>query len=78
MKVTILVGPRKSSAEMCRKNGWVVGSRLIGDEGNGPTVIEITAIGEIEILAKKISHNGHLEMGKETNWTLEFRDWKIV
>jgi len=47
-----------SSAEKCRRNGWKVGTRIVGDEGYGPTVIEITAIGEEAVLAKCISHNG--------------------
>jgi hypothetical protein len=33
-----------NDAQRCRKNGWGVGTRLIGDEGYGHTVIELTAI----------------------------------
>ncbi len=67
---------RPPTVEQCRQNGWGPGTRLVGDEGHGPTVIEITAVGEQFILAKAISHNGHQFARQwETNWTLELRDW---
>jgi hypothetical protein len=66
-----------SDADMCRKNGWTVGTRLVGDEGYGPTVIEITAIGECDILAKEISHNGIPTLDRERNWTLSCREWEM-
>lgn len=66
-----------TSAEMCRRNGWHVGMRLVGDEGYGPTVIEITAIGERYILAKTISRNGvEDEDEPEGHWTLRNREWE--
>lgn len=65
-----------SDAETCRKNGWTVGTRLVGDEGYGPTVIEITAVGEKCILAKAISHRGKpTKEPREASWTLTCRDW---
>lgn len=67
-----------NDAEKCRKNGWRVGTRLIGDEGYGPTVIEITAIGETRILAKEISHNGKPSDRCEGDWTLSCRDWQAL
>lgn len=69
----------ESDADKCRRNGWTAGTRLVGDEGFGPTVIEITAVGERAILAKKISHNGkpHPYLD-EQNWTLACRDWRPV
>lgn len=71
--------PHESDAEKCRRNGWTAGTRLIGDEGYGPTVIELTAIGEHHILAKEISHNGELtKHSHEQMWTLACRGWKLA
>ena len=67
-----------SDADTARTNGWTVGTRLVGDEGYGPTIIEITAIGEREVLAKRISHNGATVARRETLWTFSCRDWKRV
>ena len=60
-----------SDAEWCRRNGWTVGTRLAGDGGYGPTVIQITAIGESAILAKTRG-------GVESVWSLDHRDWRPV
>ena len=65
-----------SDADTCRENGWMAGTRLVGDEGYGPTVIEITAVGERLILAKQISQDGKRAERDEANWTLSCRDWK--
>jgi hypothetical protein len=66
-----------STAELCRQNGWGPGTRLVGDEGYGPTVIEITAVGRDHILALPISHNGKPSYQPyENSWTLDGRDWK--
>lgn len=81
IEITVEEGPFESAADKCRTNGWAVGTRLVGDEGYGPTVIEITAIGEESILAKTISHNGDPSKpfgNSETLWSLEYRDWKVV
>ncbi len=67
-----------NSAQMCRERGWTPGTRLVGDEGYGPTVIEITAMGEECILAKAISHNGQPLAGVEESWVLWRRDWREV
>lgn len=68
-----------SAAAVCRENGWGVGTRLVGDEGYGPTVIEITALGESTMLAKQISHDGDTRKAyRENNWALWCRDWKEV
>ncbi len=61
-----------NSADKCRANGWTVGTRLVGDEGYGPTTIEITAVGERRILAKELSPRAYGEM----MWTLDRRDWQ--
>lgn len=65
-------------AIVVREHGWSVGTRLVGDEGNGPTVIEITAVGEENVLAKTISRNGKPSAShdRETLWSLSGRDWK--
>lgn len=68
-----------SDAEKCRKNGWRVGDRLVGDEGYGPTVIELTAIGRDGILAVQLSHNGDKSQHeREGHWTLSNRKWRRV
>lgn len=61
-------------AEICRRNGWGPGTRLVGDEGYGPLTIEITAVGQRSILARVVSDSS----GVETMWHLELRDWKPV
>jgi hypothetical protein len=66
-------------ADSCRENGWTVGTVLEGDEGYGPTRIEITAIGEEKLLAKCISHDGKpTPTHGEASWVLDCRDWKPV
>lgn len=78
MKATFRIGQRENDAIKCRRNGWTIGTRLVGDEGYGPTVIQITAIGESHILAREISHNGKPSDGYEGSWTLSERDWKLA
>jgi hypothetical protein len=63
------------SVDLCKKNGWAVGTKLIGNEGYGDTVIQITAIGERNLLAKALSHKGEPVTWGEGNWTLMYRDW---
>jgi len=69
-----------NSVETCRANGWGAGTRLVGDEGFGPTIIEITAIGERTVLAKTITHNGEEPKfwSRESSWDLSGRNWKLV
>lgn len=53
--------------------------RLVGDEGYGPSVIKLTAIGEKCILARLESHNGDARHASdECSWTLSRRDWKLI
>lgn len=69
----------ENEADVCRRLGWIPGTRLAGDEGYGVTVIQITALGESKILAKRISHKGVPVKGeRESSWTLSCRDWKVV
>ena len=65
-------------ADKCRKNGWGPGTILVGDEGYGPTVIKITAVGEDGVLAREISHNGIEGDSHEGHWTLQCRKWRKV
>jgi hypothetical protein len=69
---------RGDAADVARLKGWTVGTRLVGDEGYGPTVIEITAIGEKRVLAKQISEDRHPHQTPEGHWTFSCRDWQIV
>jgi hypothetical protein len=70
--------PGESNADACRRLGFKPGTRIVGNEGHGNTVIEITAIGERSILAKEISHNGEDRDGYESVWSLDFRMWLEV
>ena len=76
MKSTL--NDRREPAEVCRDNGWLPGTKLVGDEGYGPTIICITAIGEEQMLAKTMSHNGQPRDGYEVSWVLYCRDWKEI
>jgi len=68
-----------TDAGRCRANGWQAGDTLEGDEGDGPTRILITAIGEKRILAREISHAGKpCDEERELMWTLRCRDWKKI
>ena len=68
-----------SSAEECRDRGLKAGDKIVGNEGYGPTVIQITAIGEEGILAKIISRDGKPEIDpRESSWNLKCRDWELV
>lgn len=70
---------QKSPADICRENGWTPGTRIVGDEGFGPTVIEITAVGDLAILARVVSQNGKpVEFRSEMSWQLLHRDWRVV
>ena len=68
-----------SNTTLCRKRGWKRGTRIVGDEGYGPTVIEITAVGEAHTqgVAKVISHNGKpSQLQTENLWSLDSRNWR--
>lgn len=69
---------RGSAADLCRRRGWTVGTCLVGDEGYGPTVIVITAVGEDGLLARCLSHDGETVSSRESNWELWCRDWSEV
>ena len=63
--------PKETSAGYCRRMGWAPGTRIVGDEGYGPTTITITAVGQERILAKADGRD-------ESRWTLEHRDWQLA
>lgn len=67
-----------SNADICRKLGWTEGTQIVGDEGYGPTVWEITALRPTgNLLAKQISHNGKPVRDTEHFCTLSCRDWTL-
>ena len=68
----------RNSADVCRANGWRPGTVLEGDEGHGPTVIVVTAVGEQRLLARAVSHDGEPVDGSEMAWTLHCREWREV
>lgn len=72
-KPTNTYGWNVPEADIVRAHGWGPGTRLIGDEGYGPTIIRITAVGEQNILA--IAEG---DRNWEFTWTLKHRDWKEV
>jgi hypothetical protein len=61
--------------DICRANGWYVGTRLVGDEGYGPTVIEIHAFEDGKIRARTISHDGKPGERRVSSWCLDCREW---
>lgn len=65
-----------TAADMCRLRGWGVGTRLVGNEGYGPTVIEITAVGGECLLAKRLGHARVAYKPYESSWVLWCRDWR--
>lgn len=67
-----------SPAETVRHMGWGVGTLLVGDEGYGPTVIEITAVGHHSILARAVEQKGKPIRTSESMWVLDAREWTEV
>lgn len=68
-----------NDADLCRSRGWGPGTKLVGNEGYRPTVIEITAVGEEVILAKMISHDSRVNPAPwEKVWALSCREWTEV
>ena len=65
-------GSRLSSAELCRLNGWRKGDIIFGSEYGRGAYLQLTAIGESEILVKDAFASG----GEESDWTLECRNWR--
>ena len=65
-----------TDAAICRMKRWSAGTRIVGDEGYGPTEIEITAIGYNSILARVIKDG--TPGWYESTWILSCRDWQEV
>lgn len=68
----------RSPADICRDRGWTVGTRIVGDEGYGPTVLVITAIGEHHILARPETPDTDSTRHREQSWALDCRDWQQI
>ena len=69
----------RCAAEICREQGWGVGTRLVGDAGYGPTVIRITALGDRVMLAEIVSHGCvAVAYNAAQAWSLSLRDWRSV
>lgn len=71
--------PGLSDASICRAEGWTVGTRLVGDEGYGPNILKITAVGETMVLARSVAirQRGVEYRHGEHAWTLGCRDWQV-
>ena len=68
-----------SSAELCRRNGWTVGTLLAGSEYGTEAVILITAVGEDHIYARQISRDRSEPVkSREAGWSLMCREWREV
>ena len=68
----------KYDADICRENGWGVGTRLIADEDMRPFVIEITAMGLKHVLAALVERDGTIHASSEGYWSLQWREWRKV
>ena len=65
----------EADAETCRLSGWVVGDVLAGEAEGDAVLIQLTAIGEERILARRLG----MELGGwESSWTLAWREWRRV
>lgn len=67
-----------TAAAKCRRNGWVVGTRLEGKQFEETIVIEITAIGRQSILARVVTTNGVPDWTPDSEWDLDMRRWRRV
>jgi len=66
-------------SEICRRNGWDVGTVLISEAAHGKSILRITAIGETHILAREVSRNGRATTdlaSRELGWALAQREWR--
>lgn len=61
-----------TDAETCRLNGWVVGTRLVGEERGKLATITITAIGRANVLAIRDGWS------TESVWSLSCREWRLA
>ena len=69
----------RHAADVCREHRWRVGTRLVGSDGLGTTVIEIAALGNQVMLARRISQNGEpAAYDQDRPWRLSDRDWHEI
>ncbi|WP_342149722.1 hypothetical protein [Methylorubrum sp. SB2] len=69
----------RPAAEICRAHGWGEGTRLVGRDAVGTTVIEITALGPRVMLARTVSQDHRpAAYGQDRSWRLSDRDWREV
>lgn len=66
----------ENSADYCRRKGWAPGTKITGNEGYGPTVEKITAIGEETVLTKTLHKDG--SCSSEHIWTHTCRKWEKI
>ncbi len=66
------------AAEICRRNGWRKGTLLEGEEDGELDTIEITAVGEREILTKSVCASGAHTFDGEKMQDFSRRDWRKV
>lgn len=70
----------ETDADICRRRGWAVGTHIRGIEAganySNTAVIEITAIGIENILARTVLPDG--KFGHEQGWSLQWRNWEAV
>lgn len=67
--------PGESDAAACHRMGWTVGTRIVGDEGLGPEIWRITAIGIASVLTVTEKPGGDK---REKPSSLSHRDWRKV
>lgn len=59
---------RVDGERLCALRGWGVGTVLVGDDGYGPTAIEIRYLSPSIMVARR-------ESGEDSLWTLRARCW---
>ncbi len=70
---------QRFAADICREHGWRAGTRLVGEDGLGTTVIEITALGNQVMLARRVSQDGEpAAYDQDRSWRLSDRYWHEI
>jgi hypothetical protein len=68
----------KTERETLDLNGWTIGDILEGDEGYGPQLIKITAVGEERFLCRWNYQKGKGWERESGQTTLSCREWRKV
>ena len=68
----------KTERETLDLNGWTIGDILEGDEGYGPDLIKITAVGEERFLCRWNYQKGNGWERESGQTTLSCRKWRKV